>query len=310
MTQALRCLQSGVALAISAWLLGACGGVFTGNGSGCEYDGARYADGESFPAGNSCNTCTCNDGKVACTRSSCSTPLCVHEGVSYEVGARFNASDGCNTCSCEQDGVVSCTQISCDSCQEVEEDYRQAIDAAKTCDPQASDQCSQLITEGLVCTCGTFANSDNAAAIAAVREAQERYDLLGCSANVVCGACGEATSGYCTAEGRCETRFDAPGNSSAVGCMVGGIVYESGASDIDDPFSCNTCSCLNGELACTKLSCPEDCPPNSVAGTRCVQCGPADGCEVVEHACLLLCTDDDSCEEGACIDGTCRVSCG
>jgi hypothetical protein len=232
---------------------------------------------------------------------------CIHEGNYYEEGASFLASDGCNTCSCGQAGVVGCTQIACGSCQEVTESYQTAINAAKTCDPQTNGQCSQLITEGLACSCGAFANADNAAAIAAVQAAQENYASRACGGNVACGACAEVTSAYCSAEGRCETRSDAPGG---VGCMVGGVVYESGASGIDDPFSCNTCSCLDGQLACTEINCPEDCPPNSVAGTQCAECGPGDGCEVVEHACLLLCTGDDSCDEGVCIEGVCRMLCG
>src|SRR5690606_24263667 len=103
-TGAMRYVQSGAALAMGAWLLGACGGAFIGNGGDCEHDGASYADGESFPAGDSCNTCSCSDGKVACTRAACSA-ACVHEGKFYEEGASFAASDGCNTCSCEQAGV-------------------------------------------------------------------------------------------------------------------------------------------------------------------------------------------------------------
>lgn len=38
----------------------------------CEYDGVNYAPGDSFPATDGCNTCTCmEDGTVACTEMAC-----------------------------------------------------------------------------------------------------------------------------------------------------------------------------------------------------------------------------------------------
>ena len=37
----------------------------------CEYNGWAYADGESFPAVDDCNTCVCSDGEVICTEMYC-----------------------------------------------------------------------------------------------------------------------------------------------------------------------------------------------------------------------------------------------
>jgi len=37
----------------------------------CEYNGWAYADGESFPASDDCNTCICSDGEVVCTEIVC-----------------------------------------------------------------------------------------------------------------------------------------------------------------------------------------------------------------------------------------------
>jgi hypothetical protein len=37
----------------------------------CEYNGWAYADGESFPASDGCNTCICSNGEVACTEMAC-----------------------------------------------------------------------------------------------------------------------------------------------------------------------------------------------------------------------------------------------
>jgi Kunitz/Bovine pancreatic trypsin inhibitor domain/von Willebrand factor type C domain len=96
-------------------------------------------------------------------------------------------------------------------------------------------------------------------------------------------------------------------------CKVGDVVYPSGASGIPDPHSCNTCTCLDGELGCTKVGCPSECPPNSVPDRGCASCGPTDACEVVEHGCFAVCTDSASClssGHGQCLAGVCKDVCG
>jgi hypothetical protein len=51
------------------------------------------------------------------------------------------------------------------------------------------------------------------------------------------------------------------------------------------------------------------CEEGSELGAACAECGPADQCLAVEHACYPTCVD--TCDEGACIDGLCRpVPCG
>jgi len=43
----------------------------------CEYDGATYLPGDSFPDVDGCNDCTClEDGAVACTRMACLPETC------------------------------------------------------------------------------------------------------------------------------------------------------------------------------------------------------------------------------------------
>jgi len=68
--------------------------------------------GSSFPAGDGCNECSCQEGgSVACTTMAC--PGCYYEGQAYQPGDTFPAGDGCNECSCEVNGGVSCTWMSC-----------------------------------------------------------------------------------------------------------------------------------------------------------------------------------------------------
>lgn len=62
--------------------------------------------GDTKPAGDGCNTCSCADGEWACTEKACGDPVC-------EDGDTKPAEDGCNTCSCDQ-GQWACTLIGCE----------------------------------------------------------------------------------------------------------------------------------------------------------------------------------------------------
>jgi hypothetical protein len=65
---------------------------------------------------------------------------------------------------------------------------------------------------------------------------------------------------YCT-DGRWTSAEDGVcGDGRQADCKTGGIVYPHGARNIPDPTSCNTCSCDNGQLICTEIGCPIDCP--------------------------------------------------
>lgn len=156
---------------------GAAGTAGTGAGggqNGCKYDGQTYFPGESFPAGDGCNTCTCApSGEVACTKMGCvgceyngqtykpgdsfpagdgcndctcmengqvsctlayCAPVCVYAGVEYPAGATFPALDGCNKCTCNSDGTVGCTEIAC-PCDPANEWWRNYVATnPKTCE--------------------------------------------------------------------------------------------------------------------------------------------------------------------------------
>lgn len=120
-------------LLICAWVtlgVAACGGSTSSDGTGgaggsgnaggaggggttCEYGGKTYQPGDSFPADDGCNTCSCSpSGGVGCTLMYCSGG-CDYQGEHYEPGESFTASDGCNTCTCEAGGSISCTEMGC-----------------------------------------------------------------------------------------------------------------------------------------------------------------------------------------------------
>lgn len=98
-------------------------------------------------------------------------------------------------------------------------------------------------------------------------------------------------------------------------CEVDGVVYDDGSTDIDDPFSCNTCQCDDGSLVCTEIACPEPCPEDTAPGTSCSQCGPADACEVVRTDCHPTCETEADCTDPDlpfCFpdEGVCTMACG
>lgn len=97
----------------------------------CSYNGESYKNGQTFM--DDCNSCSCDNGEVACTTMACEEGAdgieeedyvdledpesdeltCEYEDVYYEEGEEFTANDGCNTCTCSQ-GEVSCTDMACE----------------------------------------------------------------------------------------------------------------------------------------------------------------------------------------------------
>lgn len=72
---------------------------------GCNKGGRFYGTGESFPAGDGCNTCSCGvDGRIACTDMICDEPDAVPCGFDCDCPAGYSCegSSRCpDTCDCE-----------------------------------------------------------------------------------------------------------------------------------------------------------------------------------------------------------------
>lgn len=92
-----------------ALTLGACAGVSSEVGQMDGEGGAGNGEcepGQQRPAGDGCNTCTCDDsGSWGCTELACGC----------EEGATQPAGDGCNTCTCSA-GEWVCTDEACEEC--------------------------------------------------------------------------------------------------------------------------------------------------------------------------------------------------
>lgn len=74
--------------------------------AGIHCDG--HAVGESWPAEDGCNTCSCTeDGRIRCT-----TMICPDNCEGHGLGESWPHEDGCNSCTCTVDGIV-CTRRRC-----------------------------------------------------------------------------------------------------------------------------------------------------------------------------------------------------
>jgi hypothetical protein len=122
-----------LALALPLSGFGACTAVRQDNpapkgaATSCDYKGKSYADGASFA--DDCNTCSCKDGSVSCTKKGCiadgsttdaTADACSLAGESHAAGESFPSTDGCNICSCGPNGEVLCTKEACASSAEGE----------------------------------------------------------------------------------------------------------------------------------------------------------------------------------------------
>jgi hypothetical protein len=274
-----------------------------GNGLSCVFEGETYADGESI--GSGCGACACIDGAVLCPSTRC-IEGCNVDGAFYAQGDTV-PSGGCDgSCFCGMDNEVHCDDDACLTCPDLESFSWDALQAAKACDPTQPNQCTKRVQEKLGCGCDTFVNPENESAIARFVELQDDFIAAECDYDIICEQCATPMTGVCNDDGQCEDDFGSDGGAP---CIVNHVQYESGALDIDDPASCNTCACLDGQLACTEQDCPETaCPPNAVFGSQCLECGATDECLAVEYTCLPVCAE--GCVSGVCLDGVCKNVCG
>jgi hypothetical protein len=228
---------------------------------------------------------------------------CTYEGKRFKRNETIFAKDGCNTCQCVADGSVVCTRRVCEVCPSIEREYGELVKEAVRCDPTSSiPQCQQLVDMIIVCGCKRFVNSTHSAAIERMKQIQAEHSMSWCAENAVCGSCGEEPAwAFCSAEGRCQDRWDKQRN-----CKVSGKVYPSGTTGIPHPGSCNTCVCEDGELSCTGIDCPSTCPDGTAVGVQCAECAPMDVCLMPDYECLPTCTD--SCPEAnqICLGGLCK----
>lgn len=202
-------------------------------------------------------------------------------------------------------------------CNAVRDELSATHDAATTCDPNAAvDECTASVVPPFGCLTPIYVNPANADAVARFAAAQQAYVDDRCALPLG-GACAGTVRGRCDATGHCEGVPQGAGRN----CKVNGVVYASGESNIADPTSCNTCTCEDGELACTATTgCDEPCPDGQVPGRACAECdegagvetpsGPEPLCVTVETGCFWPCSADCGarnlvCDGDLCVAAAC-----
>lgn len=229
---------------------------------------------------------------------------CVYGAKTYKVGETFKAGDGCNTCTCFEPNTVGCTLVDCpDDCSGIQSDFVAVIEDAKRCNPALGDDQCRFFE--LPCDCPTFVNNENRDALEKLADLRSLYAQNSCDTRVTCTDCPQPHRGYCSAAGRCEDS----NTTGTAACVVDGTTYPHGATGIKDPFSCNRCECFDGSLGCTEIGCETACPPDTIAGSRCIACTPFGGCTQVETACVQPCEGSCAQRPLQCIGGTCQVTC-
>lgn len=224
-----------------------CGGTML-----CKYQGNFYTTGQSFPAGDGCNTCTCNQGQLQCTLMACPQTLaCTYKGESIPSGKTFPSGDGCNTCTCNQ-GTLTCTKKKCAATCFYQGKTYKSGDRFQVSAEQGCRSCT--CTDGKVKCSIPRTRCINAACI---HKGQWYQDGETYPAGDGCN--------FCTCQnGRSQCTLKQ---------CVQNCVYNQKLHGPGDNFpagdGCNTCTCRNGVAVCTKKSCGRFLGCNTNGGKQC-----------------------------------------
>jgi eight-cysteine-cluster-containing protein len=307
-------------------------------GAGCANEERDCQAGDTRPADDGCNTCTCDvNGGWSCTEIACADAGCTE-------GETRLDDDGCNTCSCGPDGVWACTLMACipdpEDCTEGE--TRPAADGCNTCscfeggwactemacgtDDACSTDADCFVSgcSGQICA-GTEVDTDCAWIDEYACYADPAITSCGCQA----GSCGwaqtpELDACLNTVEPALCTPGDisSPDDCNTCTCSDDGLwlctlmACETPCVEgevLPAPDGCNTCTCMaDGSLACTEMACVPDPSAECMMDTDCVVTGCSGqicAATDVESTCEFLpeyaCYTDETITSCGCIAGAC-----
>ncbi|XP_071136828.1 kielin/chordin-like protein [Mytilus edulis] len=259
-------------------------------GGDCLFDGKRYDDGVTFK--NRCEECTCTKGSVTCipTRClpvTCSHPVsdeccqvctdCLYDRKRYRNSDRFqDPDDACQECYC-QDGTVRCVKKQC---------------PAVTCSDPVQGQCCPECTD---CTyAGQFVRHGNT-----VADSKDPCSTCTCQfGSMICTrkTCAPASCDYPVTENQC-------GCQTCTGCDFRSGVYTNGERFRHPQDTCQQCTCQNGNVRCSRVTCRETCDHPANTTDCCPVCRDCFYEGKVQRNGLTFKSDVDPCRSCSCRSG-------
>jgi hypothetical protein len=255
--------------------------------------------GEMRPAGDGCNTCTCDDqGNWGCTLLGCA------ECVPGEMRA---ANDGCNTCECVSDGTWACTLLDCGGCQAGE--TRPAADGCNTCVCDGEDNwaCTTLACDE--CSQGEMRLAGDGCNTCQCLGGQWACTMRACDPPCTLG---ETTDDGCG--GGCTCVGDPGGTGTTWECTANQCPEECvpGSTKVADD-GCNSCWCGDDSTwGCTNIGCEElvcdethaDCDASAANGCETDLANSVMNCGLCGYYCAFP-GAEASCEDGECVLDRC-----
>ncbi|XP_017571659.1 kielin/chordin-like protein [Pygocentrus nattereri] len=222
----------------------------------CVYEGHSYRHMQQFyHPSDSCQSCSCTDGKVSCHRKPCPLALCTHpifeqccrtcdgcmyNGEEHSNGAVFvDAYDPCGTCVCRE-GSVTCERRQCPAincpfpvqgkcCQSCEGCRYAGVEYLNGQEfPDPADRCNHCVCMSGHVTCSK----------------KPCYNP-GCTHPAL-------LSGHCCPV--CD------------GCFYNGVMLLSGQTIPDRNDHCSECTCRAGSVHCVRRACEAPKCPHPVSG--------------------------------------------
>lgn len=200
MRTVLSCVVAGVA----ALALAACAGDdfesgFGGGGAGGDGGSGAGTTGTAGSGGD--DGCDCQVGSYV--------PICGVDGVTYDAACGIH---------CVPVAVACEQECPCPSCEDLEAQYRAALEEAKVCNPTIDmEQCTSSAPDELGCPCDTFVNPDNTAALTTLGELRDQWEEMDCQVPCPGVECEVPAGGHCVpmggsgSTGGCHDLFAEPG---------------------------------------------------------------------------------------------------
>jgi hypothetical protein len=174
-----------------------CGDAFIAEeagSAGAGASGAATSGGGIAGSGAGCNDCEAPSFYV-----------CGDDGKTYDVAC--GGECGPKKVACEH-------KCPCGACDDLADDYADALAEAKKCNPDAmTARCTEQVSDALACACATTINLDNTAAAELMMSIQQQWNELACGQAQDCPAveCPMLVGAECTSngsDGKCEDRHE------------------------------------------------------------------------------------------------------